>query len=48
MKSYIWTIALYGTENVYNPESRSDIPGTILNVVLEKGGEDHLNRSCEK
>ena len=28
--------------------SRSDIPGKFLNVVLEKDGEDQLDRSCEK
>jgi hypothetical protein len=48
MKSYIWTIALYGAENVYTSGSRSEIPGTILSVVLEKDGEDQLGRSCEK
>ena len=29
-------------------ESRSEIPGNIWNVVLEKDGEDQLDRSCEK
>jgi hypothetical protein len=29
-------------------KSRSDTPGKFLNVVLEKDGEDHLDRSCEK
>ena len=47
MKSYIWTIALYGAENVYTSESRSEIPGTILNVVPEKDGEDQSGRLCE-
>jgi hypothetical protein len=28
-------------------ESRSEIPGRFLNVVLEKNG-DQLDRSCEK
>ena len=28
-------------------ESRTEIPGKFLNVVLE-GGEDQLDRSCEK
>jgi len=27
---------------------RSEIPGKLLNVMLEKDGEDQLNRSCEK
>ena len=47
MKSYIWTTDLYGAENVYTSESRSEIPGTILNVVLEKDGEDQSGRSWE-
>jgi hypothetical protein len=29
-------------------ESRSEIPGKFLNVVLEKDGKDQLDRSCEK
>jgi hypothetical protein len=29
-------------------ESRSDIPGKFLNVVLEKDEEDQIDRSCEK
>jgi hypothetical protein len=29
-------------------ESRSEIPGKFLNVVLEKNGEDQLDRSFEK
>jgi hypothetical protein len=29
-------------------ESRSEITGKILNVVLEKDGEDQSDRSCEK
>jgi hypothetical protein len=28
--------------------SRSEIPGKFCNVVLEKDGEDQLDRSCEK
>ena len=28
--------------------SRSEIPGKLWNVVLEKDGEDQLDRSCEK
>jgi hypothetical protein len=26
------------------PESRSEMPGNVLNVVLEKDGEDQLDR----
>jgi hypothetical protein len=29
-------------------EIRSEVPGKFWNVVLEKDGEDHLDRSCEK
>jgi hypothetical protein len=29
-------------------ESRSEIPEKFWNVVLEKNGEDHLDRSYEK
>ena len=29
-------------------KSRSEIPGQFWNVVLEKDGEDYLDRSCEK
>ena len=29
-------------------ERRSEIPGQFLNVVLEKDGEDQLDRSCEE
>jgi hypothetical protein len=30
------------------PASRSEIPGKFLNMVLEKDGEDQLDRWCEK
>jgi hypothetical protein len=29
-------------------ESRSEISGKVWYVVLEKDGEDHLDRSCVK
>jgi len=29
-------------------ESRSEIPGKFLNVVLEKDEDDQIDRSCEK
>jgi hypothetical protein len=28
-------------------ESRSEIPGNFSYVLLEKAGDDHLDRSCE-
>jgi hypothetical protein len=34
--------------NLDNSEIRSEIPGKFLNVILEKGGENQLGRSCEK
>ena len=34
--------------NLDTSESRSEILGKFLNVVLEKDGEDRLDRSCEK
>ena len=34
--------------NVDTSESRSEIPGRFWNVVLEKDGENQLDRSCEK
>jgi len=36
----------YGTENW--TDSRSEIPGKFLNVVLEKDEKDQLDPSCEK
>jgi hypothetical protein len=29
-------------------EIRSELPGKFWNVMLEKNGEDQLDRSCEK
>jgi hypothetical protein len=48
MKSYIWSIVLYGAGNVYTSESRSEIMWNDFDVVLEKDGEDQIGRSCEK
>jgi hypothetical protein len=41
-------MAFYGAETWDNSKSRSEIPGTFLNMVMEKDGEDNLDRSCEK
>ena len=41
-------MALYGAENLDAPGNRSETPGKFGNVVLEKDGEDQLDRSCEK
>jgi hypothetical protein len=46
-KGYIWRITLYGAENLDTSERSSEIPGEILNVVLENDG-DQLDQSCEK
>ena len=34
--------------NLDAPGNRSETPGKFRNVVLEKDGEDQLDRSCEK
>ena len=34
--------------NLDTSEIRSEIPGKCLNVILEKDGEDQLDRSCKK
>jgi hypothetical protein len=44
VKCYIWSVTFYGAEI---SGSRSETPGKFWNVVLEKDGEDQLDRSCE-
>ena len=44
-KCYIWSVALYGAET---GALRAVEAGKFCNVVLEKDGEDQLDRSCEK
>jgi hypothetical protein len=39
-KCNIWSIVLYGAETLDTSESRLEIPGKYLSVVLEKDGED--------
>jgi hypothetical protein len=34
--------------NFVTSESRSEIPGKFSNVVLERDGEDQMDRSCKK
>jgi hypothetical protein len=34
--------------NVYTSESRSETHGSFTDMMLEKDGEDQLDRSCEK
>jgi hypothetical protein len=41
-------ISINGAGTWDTSESRSETPGKIWNVVLEKDGEDQLDRSCEK
>ena len=48
MKCYVWSIALCGAETGDGPGNRSETDGKFLNVVLEKDGEDQLDRSSEK
>jgi hypothetical protein len=43
-KCYICNKALYGA-GTWTPESRSEILGKFLNVVLEMGGKDQLDDS---
>ena len=40
MKCYIWHIAMYGVETWDISDSRPEIPGKFINVVLEKNGKD--------
>jgi hypothetical protein len=48
VECYIWSIAFYGVGKWDTSKSRPEIPGKFRNVVLEKDGEDQLDRSCEK
>jgi len=48
VKCYIWSMAFYGAETWTLRGSRSELRGKFSNVVLEKDGEDQLDRSCEK
>jgi hypothetical protein len=48
VKLYIWSTTLSCAFKVDTSGGRSEKPGEFLNVVLEKDGEDHLHRSCEK
>jgi hypothetical protein len=48
VKCYIWSVALCGAETWMLSGSRSETPGKLKNVVLEKDAEDHLDRSYEK
>jgi hypothetical protein len=45
---YIWSIALYGADSWTLRAVDQRHLKKILNVVLEKDGEDDLDRSCEK
>jgi hypothetical protein len=44
---YIWSVALYGAETgTVRAVDQKNLES--FNVVLEKDGEDQLDRSCEK
>jgi len=43
-----YTITIYLQCLQDTSESRSKIPGKLWNIVLEKYGEEQLDRSCEK
>jgi hypothetical protein len=47
-KYYIWSIALYGAETWTLRNVDRQYLESFLSVVLEKNGEDQLDRSCEK
>jgi len=47
-KCYIWSIAVSVVETWTLRRVDQIYLGRFLNVVLEKDGEDHLDRSCEK
>jgi hypothetical protein len=42
VKCYIWSLAFYGAENWTS--RKVEIPGAFWNVVLEKDGEDKVDR----
>jgi hypothetical protein len=46
VKCYVWSIAVYGAVNG-TLGSRSERPGNFWNVVLERDGEDQLDRPCD-
>jgi len=41
-------VTLYGAKHLDTSESRTEIPGKVWNLVLEKDGEDQLDQSCGK
>ena len=47
VKCYVWSMAVYGAET-WMLRATSETPGKFWNVVLEKDGDDQLDRSCEK
>jgi hypothetical protein len=48
VKCYIRSRALYGAETWTLRPAKSETPGKFLNVVMQKNGEDQLDRSREK
>ena len=47
-KRYVWSITEYGAATWTIRKVDQKCLGMFWNVVLEKDGEDHLYRSCEK
>ena len=47
VKCSIWSIPLFGAET-WALRALDQTHGKFLNVVLEKDGEDQLDRTCEK
>jgi len=46
VKCYIWSMALYGAETWTLRAADQKTPGKFWNVVLEKDGEDQVDRLC--
>jgi len=48
IKCYIWSMALNGAETWTLRAADQKYLASFGNVVVEKEGKDHLDRSCEK
>jgi hypothetical protein len=48
VKCYVWSMAFLWCWNLDSSGSRSETPGNLWNVVMEKDWKDQLDRSCEK
>jgi len=48
LKCYVWSIAVCGTETWTVRKVNQDYLESFGSVLLEKDGEDQLDRSCEE